>query len=72
MQTIIENQQDGLLVALLYYTGLRRGEALGLRWSDINFAARTLRVEETSTLSPATLEPSKQQRLCEPYRFRTR
>lgn len=45
VQTIIENHQDGLLVALLYYTGLRRGEALGLRWSDINFAARTLRVE---------------------------
>ncbi|HWQ97444.1 MAG TPA: site-specific integrase [Clostridia bacterium] len=45
MQTIIENHQDGLLVALLYYTGLRRGEALGLRWSDINFPARTLRVE---------------------------
>jgi len=42
---LIETHPDGLLVAILYYTGLRRGEVLGLCWSDIDFAARTLRVE---------------------------
>lgn len=42
---VIDTQADGLLLAILYYTGLRRGEALGLRWSDIDFSARTLRVE---------------------------
>jgi integrase len=31
-------------IAVDYTTGLRRGELLGLRWSDINFAAGTLTV----------------------------
>ena len=43
--TVINTHPDGLLLAILYYTGLRRGEALGLRWSDVDFSARTLRVE---------------------------
>lgn len=46
----------------LAYTGLRRGELLGLEWSDIDFENRTLRVERTlvrisgklSTQSPKT------------------
>jgi len=42
---VIGTHPDGLLLAILYYTGLRRGEALGLRWSDIDFAKRTLHVE---------------------------
>jgi integrase len=41
------------LVALLAATGLRRGEALALRWDDVDFEAKTLRVyrsvEETRT-----------------------
>lgn len=43
--TVIDTHPDGLLLAILYYTGLRRGESLGLRWSDVDFSARTLRVE---------------------------
>jgi len=43
---VIDTSADGLLLAILYYAGLRRGEALGLRWSDIDFPARTLRVEQ--------------------------
>jgi len=43
--TVIDQEPDGLLLAILYYTGLRRGEALGLRWSDIDFTKRTLHVE---------------------------
>lgn len=42
---LINTSPDGLLLAILYYTGLRRGEALGLRWSDINFTKRTLCVK---------------------------
>lgn len=34
----------GLLLLLLYYTGMRRGEALGLQWGDVDFDARTIRV----------------------------
>ncbi|MGB3763727.1 MAG: site-specific integrase [Ornithinimicrobium sp.] len=35
------------MFALLVNTGLRRGEALALRWTDIDLAARTLRVRGT-------------------------
>ena len=35
---------DGLLLLLLYYTGLRRGEAIGLQWHDIDFQKNTLTV----------------------------
>lgn len=37
------------LLRLAVYTGLRRGEALGLRWRDVDLNARTIRV--TGTLS---------------------
>jgi integrase len=42
-------------------TGLRRGEALGLRWSDIDFDARKLRVANTlaSTKGGLYLTPPK-------------
>ena len=53
---LLEAFQDSdmfLLVATLATTGLRRGEALALRWEDIDLEARTLRVqrsvEETRT-----------------------
>lgn len=42
---VIDTHPNGLLLAILYYTGLRRGEALGLRWSDIDFINRALHVE---------------------------
>ena len=32
---------------LVAYTGMRRGEAMGLRWRDIDFVERTLRVESS-------------------------
>lgn len=35
------------LFLLLAYTGLRRGEALGLQWNDIDFDNKTLTVERT-------------------------
>lgn len=35
------------LILLLAYSGLRKGEALGLKWKNINFKAQTLRVERT-------------------------
>ncbi len=36
-----------LLFALLVNTGLRRGEALALKWRDVNFDKRTMRVRGT-------------------------
>lgn len=35
------------LILLLAYTGLRKGEALGLKWEDIDFKNKTLSVERT-------------------------
>lgn len=40
-----ENHPKGLYVALLYYLGLRHGEALGLRWGDIDFQQLTVHVQ---------------------------
>lgn len=36
---------DGLMIYLLYYLGLRRGEMLGLQWGDIDWEAHTVRVQ---------------------------
>lgn len=36
---------EGLLLLLLYYTGLRVGEALGLQWRDIDFNTSVLSVD---------------------------
>ena len=41
----IERHPDGLLLAVLYYCGLRRGEALGLRWEDFGFEKATIHVQ---------------------------
>jgi integrase len=49
------------IVAVAAWTGARRNEILALRWSDVNFAAKTLRiarsVEKTKAFGPRTKEP---------------
>lgn len=45
--------RDYFMLVLL--TGLRRGEALGLRWPDIDLTGRTLTVEDTKNREPHTL-----------------
>lgn len=35
---------DGLILLLLYYTGARRGEALGLQWQDVDFVRREIHI----------------------------
>ncbi len=39
----------GALYELMAFTGLRRGEALGLRWADVDMQAGVLRVRQTLT-----------------------
>jgi integrase len=42
-----ENSRLGVVFAIGLSLGLRRGEVLGLRWSDVSFEAQTLRIEQT-------------------------
>src|SRR5262249_25274638 len=52
-------------VAVLAFTGCRRNEALALRWSDLDVAARTLRIEraiEQVGRQPLTLKGPKRDR----------
>ena len=35
--TTMETHPEGLLLAVLYYLGVRRGEALGLKWGDFDW-----------------------------------
>ncbi|MCL6567595.1 MAG: site-specific integrase [Meiothermus silvanus] len=50
-----------LLLRVLVQLGLRKGEALGLQWRDVDFAGATLKVERQYTLqgSKADLGPLK-------------
>lgn len=41
--------KDLLLLAILLYTGVRRGEMLGLRWEDIDFAHKLIHVRRQIT-----------------------
>ena len=45
--------RDYILILLL--TGLRRSEALGLTWDDIDFEARTLTIPDPKNRTPHTL-----------------
>ena len=45
--TAAEGSRYAALFALLVNSGLRRGEALALHWSDIDFDAKLLRVRGT-------------------------
>ena len=42
---VAPEHEYGLLLWLLYYSGLRIGEALGLQWQDIDFAKNEISVE---------------------------
>lgn len=41
---VARTHEHGLLWALLYYTGARLGEVLGLQWNDINFKTHELTI----------------------------
>lgn len=44
---LTRDQDLGTLWALLAATGLRRGEALGLRWEDVSFGSKRISVRQT-------------------------
>ena len=45
----IQRQDDRRFIAILALTGMRRGEALALRWEDIDFQEKTIRVSRNVT-----------------------
>jgi integrase len=52
----LENPRDRDLVLLLLWTGLRAGEASCLRWSDLDFAQRVIRLSATATKNKRKLD----------------
>jgi len=42
--------EDKTIMGILLYTGVRRGEMLGLRWSDIDFAEKLIHIERQITV----------------------
>ncbi|MGI6151241.1 MAG: tyrosine-type recombinase/integrase [Christensenellales bacterium] len=56
-----ETHRDGLFLLMLYYTGLRRGEAVGLQWQDIDFRRQTLSVRRDYDFKTGTIGKLKSQ-----------
>ena len=52
-------EENGLLVALLYYTGMRLGEALGLQWECVDFRKKVIHVRQQVNLRKGTITPPK-------------
>jgi integrase len=46
---------EGDLVEFLFWTGWRKGEALGLRWKNVNRTAKVVRIETSKSGEPRTL-----------------
>ncbi len=47
LENAAQDDQDGIPIMIALYTGMRIGEICGLRWSDIDFDAGTIRVQRT-------------------------
>ena len=45
VENVCESYPDGLYLALLYYLGVRPGEARGLQWGDVDWDAHTIHVQ---------------------------
>ena len=41
--------EDRILLTVLLYTGMRRGELIGLRWEDIDWKRRLITIERAVT-----------------------
>jgi len=53
---VARNNPDGLILAVLYYLGLRRGEALGLKWKDFNFEEDQVHIERDIDYAGSTAQ----------------
>ena len=47
--SVIENKEDRILFKLLYFSGMRKGEILALKYSDINIYDNTISINKSIT-----------------------
>lgn len=50
---IAEGHVHYIIFSLAIHTGMRKGEVLGLRWSDIDFEAKSLMIQQTINWTPS-------------------
>lgn len=58
-KALSERTTEPLMLSLFYYTGMRRGEVLGLKWSDVDFKKEVIHVRrdlDVKTKSTDTLK----------------
>ena len=53
---MLHGDPDGLILAVLYYLGLRRGEALGLKWGGFDFQEDQVHIERDIDFSGSTAQ----------------
>lgn len=54
LKLFAEYNQYNTAIKLLLYTGLRSGELLGLKWSDIDFRSHVIRIDKSLTNIPGS------------------
>lgn len=56
---MLMQQEGGLIVALLYYTGMRMGEVLGLQWENVDFKEKRIWVRQQAHAKTHTISAPK-------------
>ena len=54
LTSIMKIHPDGLYAALLFYLGVRPGEARGLQWGDLDFEAKTIHIQRDTDYTSKT------------------
>ena len=53
---VAQTHPEGLLLGVLYYLGLRRGEALGLKWGDFDFKEDQVHIQRDIDYTSSTAQ----------------
>ena len=54
--SVMRTNPEGLLLAVLYYLGIRRGEALGLQWGDFDFTENQVHIQRDIDYTGSTAQ----------------
>lgn len=52
--SVVDDNLLKTLYSFLYYTGCRKGEAIGLHWKNVNFKSNTIKIENAVTYKTLT------------------